>query len=205
MAPRVYPSARDRILDAAEKLILTRGVGQLGVEAIAAEAKVSKGGFFHHFATKDDLLLAVLDRLIAQVDAVITAVAANDPEPRGARLRAQIALTFDTQQGFVARSRALAIAFLETSSAQPAMIERSRRVNAAAFARDMAEDIPLGRAILVQLALDGFALAQGLGTIALDVDHVAALRDSLMALARPEVSPPARAGKARASKKGRQS
>lgn len=190
VAARVYPSARDRILDAAERLILTRGIGQLAVEAVAAEAKVSKGGFFHHFATKDEMLLAVLDRLITRTNAEIEAAAAADPEPRGARLRAQIALTFDAEKEFVERTRALAIAFIETASIQPSLARRARELHADIFARDMAEDIPLGRAITIQLALDGHALAEALGTIPLDPDHRRALRDTLMALARPEASPP---------------
>lgn len=217
VAARVYPSARDRILDAAERLILTRGIGQLAVEAVAAEAKVSKGGFFHHFATKDEMLLAILDRLTTRTNAEIEAAAAADPEPRGARLRAQIALTFDGDRDFVEHARALAIAFIETASVQPALARRARELHAEIFARDTAEDIPLGRAMTIQLALDGHALAEAMGTIPLDPAHRGALRDTLMALARPEASPPlpARPGKkartaapdreARATKKGRQS
>src|SRR5262245_64269799 len=80
MSPRVYSSARDRILDAAERVIRSKGVGQLTVESVAAEAKVSKGGFFHHFASKGDLLVAILDRLLGGVEEQIASKAAEDPE-----------------------------------------------------------------------------------------------------------------------------
>jgi AcrR family transcriptional regulator len=199
MSPRVYSSSRDRILDAAERLILERGGGQLSVEDVAAEAQVSKGGFFHHFATKDELLIAVVDRLVEGVDGQVNAIAAKDPEPRGARLRAQIALAFDMDEAGFKKVIALLLAVIKTSGQNPAFIQRGRQMNAATFARDVAEDIPLGRAIAIQYALDGYAIGHGL-LGGLGPREKAALRDSLMALARPEANPPPRP-----LKKGRKS
>jgi AcrR family transcriptional regulator len=195
MPARVYASARSRILDAAERLIRSRGAGQLSVDAVAAEAKVSKGGFFHHFASKDELLLAIVERLIERVNAEITAKAANDPEPRGARLRAQIALAFDMDTEGYKQLIALPLALLQVASTQPSLARRGRQLNAETFARDEAEDIPLGRAIAVQFALDGYALAVGLGGTTLSPRQKTALQDSLMALARPEARPPRRSKK----------
>jgi len=201
--PRVYPSARDRILDAAERLILARGVGQLSVESVATEAKVSKGGFFHHFATKDELLMAILDRLVERVNRELEALAANDPEPRGARLRAQIAMSFDMDKATFDRFCALPRAFIEAAGAIPSLSRRARQLNEQTFTRDVAEGIPIGRAVLLQLALDGYALSQALGSIALSSSQRAALRDSMMTLARPEASPKRRSSRALTAKKGR--
>ena len=195
MPGRVYSSARSRILDAAERLIRDRGVGQLSVDAVAAEAQVSKGGFFHHFKSKDELLLAIVERLVEQVNAELTTRAAKDPEPRGARLRAQIALAFDTDTAGFKQLVALPLAFLQVASTQPSLARRGRQLNAESFARDEAEDIPLGRAIAVQFALDGYALAVGLGGTILRPNEKAALRDSLMALAQPEARPSRRSTK----------
>lgn len=196
--PRVYPSARDRILDAAERLILSRGVGQLSVEAVAAEAKVSKGGFFHHFATKDEMLVALIERLTARLNQETEAIAAKDPEPRGARLRAQIALAFDMDKASLDRLFALALALIEVASTMPQVVRHTRRMHAQILARDAAEDIPIGRAALLQFALDGYALSQALGSISLSKGQKAALKDSMMALARPEGSAK------RAARKGKQ-
>ncbi|AUX39087.1 uncharacterized protein SOCE26_004690 [Sorangium cellulosum] len=205
MPARTYASARERILDAAERLVLKRGVNQLTVEAVITEAQLSKGGFFHHFATKDALLVAILDRLVSRMNDQIAALAAQDPEPRGARLRAQIALAFDADPQEADAQRALILALIEAISAQPAVARRAREVNAEAFARDAAEDIPEGRAIALQFALDGFWFGLAMGTVALTAGQQRALRDSLLALARPEGGagrPPTR--RRRAPKKGRQ-
>ena len=203
MSPRTYSSARDRILDAAERLIRSRGIGLLSVESVATEANVSKGGFFHHFASKDELLLAMLDRLVDKVRAEIEARASGDPEPRGARLRAQIALAFDLGEQAYEQWIALILAFLQVASVQPKLLERGRQINEEVLARDEAEDIPLGRAIAIQFALDGYALALGVGGAALNPKQQAAFRDSLMALAQPEARPPPSAPKASSSKKRR--
>lgn len=189
MSPRVYSSARDRILDATERLIRSRGAGQLSVEAVAQEAKVSKGGFFHHFASKDELLVALMDRLVGGVHEQIAAKAQGDPEPRGARLRAQIAMAFDMGEETLGDFVALLLAFLQVASAQPALVKRSQQINSEVIDRDEAEDIPAGNAIAIQFALDGYGLSLGVGSSALTSKQREAFRDTLMALARPVAKP----------------
>jgi TetR/AcrR family transcriptional regulator, transcriptional repressor for nem operon len=49
------PGTRSRILDAAVKLVRTKGYNATTVEELCAAAGVSKGAFFHHFKGKDDL------------------------------------------------------------------------------------------------------------------------------------------------------
>ncbi|MFF0817075.1 TetR/AcrR family transcriptional regulator [Rhodococcus sp. NPDC003318] len=57
------PRTRDRILDALEQLLLTRGLSQVTLEAVAAEAGVSKGGLLYHFPSKEALLAGMVRRL----------------------------------------------------------------------------------------------------------------------------------------------
>jgi hypothetical protein len=54
----------DRILAAAARIVLRDSVRHLTLDAVAREAKLSKGGVFYHFATKDALIQAMLARLI---------------------------------------------------------------------------------------------------------------------------------------------
>lgn len=203
MTGRIYENARERILDAAERLLLQRGPHQLSVDAVIKEAELSKGGFFHHFPTKDALLVALLDRLVERVTRRIEEIAAKDPEPRGARLRAQIAVGFETHGPEVDTSRALVLAFIEAASALPALAQRSRTLNAESFARDIDEGIPAGRAIMIQFALDGFWLAEALGSVSLSASQKKAFRDSLMALAQPEAGAKRLSKRVAATKKGR--
>lgn len=50
--------ARTALLDAAHKLVRQRGWSATSVEDLCAEAHVTKGAFFHHFASKDELGVA---------------------------------------------------------------------------------------------------------------------------------------------------
>lgn len=52
--------SKERILIGARELILTRGYSAMTVDAICALAGITKGGFFHHFPSKDKLGEAVL-------------------------------------------------------------------------------------------------------------------------------------------------
>lgn len=63
-------ATRERILDAAQQLILERGYVGMTVEHVLDEVGITKGAFFHHFKTKDDLAKALLRRF-ADKDAKI--------------------------------------------------------------------------------------------------------------------------------------
>ena len=66
-----HRSTRDRLLDAFETLLVQHGPRAATLEAVAAEAGVSKGGLLYHFASKDDLVDGALQRLLelARADA----------------------------------------------------------------------------------------------------------------------------------------
>lgn len=81
-------SARDRILAAASRLFYHEGYRAVGIDRIIADSGVAKATFYHHFPSKDDLIVACLaageavaaahlpppdvpDPLFAYVDALI--------------------------------------------------------------------------------------------------------------------------------------
>jgi len=70
-------SARDRVLDAYETLLIEHGPGAATLDGVAAAAGVSKGGLLYHFASKDALVSGLLDRLrersAADADAIRSA------------------------------------------------------------------------------------------------------------------------------------
>ena len=55
-------ATRERILDAAQNLILDRGYVGMTVEHVLDAVGITKGAFFHHFKSKDDLARALLQR-----------------------------------------------------------------------------------------------------------------------------------------------
>jgi len=52
--------AKDRILDAANRLFYSEGIRAVGVDAIAAKAGTTKKTLYYHFKSKDDLIEAYL-------------------------------------------------------------------------------------------------------------------------------------------------
>lgn len=52
---------RDRIIESARDLFLTRGYNATGLSEIVKHAGVNSGSLYYFFPTKEDLLLAVLD------------------------------------------------------------------------------------------------------------------------------------------------
>ena len=54
------PSARERLLDAADRLFYAEGVHTVGIDRIIEEAGVAKGSLFYNFSGKDDLVAAYL-------------------------------------------------------------------------------------------------------------------------------------------------
>ncbi len=59
-------STRDRLLDAFETILVASGMRAATLDAVAAEASVSKGGLLYHFHSKDELVDGMLGRLREQ-------------------------------------------------------------------------------------------------------------------------------------------
>ncbi|MGH8317605.1 MAG: TetR/AcrR family transcriptional regulator, partial [Steroidobacteraceae bacterium] len=47
-----------KLLDATLKVVRTKGYSATRIEDVCAEAGLTKGSFFHHFKSKEDLALA---------------------------------------------------------------------------------------------------------------------------------------------------
>jgi TetR/AcrR family transcriptional repressor of nem operon len=66
-----YVSAREQLLEAATALIMQRGYASTGVDDVCVAAGVSKGSFYHHFKSKEDLALHVLQGQVNQACRVL--------------------------------------------------------------------------------------------------------------------------------------
>jgi AcrR family transcriptional regulator len=73
--PKISTSARDerrrRLIDAAWRVAASRGYRNWTVEDVCSEAGVSKGSFYGYFASKEALLVALLEADAAEVEALI--------------------------------------------------------------------------------------------------------------------------------------
>ncbi|MFZ3309215.1 MAG: TetR family transcriptional regulator, partial [Xanthobacteraceae bacterium] len=73
---------RERILDAASALFRANGFGGIGVADIMQAADLTHGGFYGHFASKDDLVAQASRRAMALAATnwgKVVAAAPNDP------------------------------------------------------------------------------------------------------------------------------
>src|SRR5262245_47620779 len=64
---RPDPERRERILSAAAELTARRGFHTIGMADIGAEAGIVGSGVYRHFASKDAILVALLDRVMGRL------------------------------------------------------------------------------------------------------------------------------------------
>jgi AcrR family transcriptional regulator len=125
-----HPEVRkSELLDCAEALFFERGYDGTTINDVIKRAGVSKGGFYHYFASKEDLLEALATRLASDAVARVADVLEDT------RLNA-----LDRLNAFLARSRQMKIADARRIRAmfdivfRPENIVLYHRLNAAVIA-----------------------------------------------------------------------
>ena len=78
------PSNRNRILDAAVRVVQRDGVTAVTFDSVAAEAELTRGGIMYHFPSREDLLAALHEHLAAQWEASLLADAGRPLDELGA-------------------------------------------------------------------------------------------------------------------------
>lgn len=76
--------ARERILETAERLFYRDGYRAVGVDTIVAESGVAKMTLYRHFPSKDDLIVAYLERTNEQLLGWMEGLIASHRDPRAA-------------------------------------------------------------------------------------------------------------------------
>ncbi|MDZ5698504.1 TetR/AcrR family transcriptional regulator [Chelativorans sp. M5D2P16] len=60
-------STKERMLDAGLRMLLRHGYNDLGIQAVLQETGMPKGSFYHHFKSKEDFALQVIDLYMSEV------------------------------------------------------------------------------------------------------------------------------------------
>ena len=121
--PSPDSTVRPRLLDAADALLARSGYAAMTIAAVAAEAGVGKGSVYLHFASKQELAIACIDRMADRVLGTLTHLAEEQtsaPERLHAMLLARVLLRFDYAQGHAASLDDL------LGAVRPALLERRR-------------------------------------------------------------------------------
>ena len=177
--------ARERILGAAEARLLAGGPAGLVLDAIAADAGVSKGGLLYHFASKEALVAGLCERMLEHFDRQLASLSEADAEPEGAWTRAYLASTVTADGKPADDSAQLMAGILATLGRDSAHLEAVRECFAAWHARLAEDGIDPRRATLVRLAADGLWLSGLLGLSQLDAEQSRCVLHALNELTRP--------------------
>ncbi len=76
-----YTGRRNEILDIARRLVYTKGYEEMTIQDILDALEISKGAFYHYFGSKQDLLNALIDRMIEEGIQVVAPIAADTNLP----------------------------------------------------------------------------------------------------------------------------
>ena len=87
-------SVRRRLLDAAIDILATKGITELSVSNVSTQAGVTKGALFHHFDSKEALILEMDRLVISELDSSIDQFMMEDSKSSGCFTRAYIKSMF---------------------------------------------------------------------------------------------------------------
>jgi TetR/AcrR family transcriptional repressor of nem operon len=155
------PTAREKILTAALTLIRTKGYAGTTVDDLCASAGVTKGAFFHHFRSKDDLAVAAADFWSEMTGRLFAGADYHDHADPLDRVLGYIDFRKSLLRGAVPEFTCLVGTMVqETYDTRPAVrdaCERSIREHAATVEADIAEAMR-ARGIVADWTAESLAL-----------------------------------------------
>jgi AcrR family transcriptional regulator len=150
--------ARQRLLDAAERVVVESGATHLTLDAVAKSAGVSKGGLLYHFPSKEALLEGMLARHFEDVDAEVAKRLASRgrKSSRADMFRERIHVLLELHPGRPAVGAAMVAASADNPEHMAPCRAQYRKL------LDEFSRLPGGfeRAALVLLAVQGLLLAE---------------------------------------------
>ena len=170
------------ILEAAEALIRREGAARLTIDAVAAEARLSKGGVMHHFASKDALIAGMVRHQLARMELEMAEIEATLPPSRRAPL---VAMIRHARAHYGREDAGIPKALLAASTESPQALERFRAKIVHTLGKIEADGPPDICSVLFFATL-GLLLTEGLGFFAYGADEVGALLDKLEEMAGKE-------------------
>lgn len=80
-------ATKRRLLDVGLATLLERGYNATGIQDLLVATRVPKGSFYHHFASKEDFALQVVDRYLAEVHVLLDQSLGETDRPPMERVR----------------------------------------------------------------------------------------------------------------------
>jgi AcrR family transcriptional regulator len=179
---------RDKMLDAAEVVVERQGIANLTLDAVAAEAGISKGGLLHHFPSKDHLVEALVVRCAENWRAYYMDAYARTPEGPGRMTRALVDHCLTDVEAWTQQLRRSSAAVFAALAQNPALIEPMRAVYHDLHGRIADDGLLPGVGETVVAATDGLWLDCVLGLVPVDqrlLDRVRSAIDGMLMTSQP--------------------
>jgi AcrR family transcriptional regulator len=176
---RTETSLRGVVLDAAEAVVARQGVANLTLEAVAAEAGISKGGLLHHFRTKDRLVAALVTRAAENWRACWMGSSENVPAGPGRTTRGLLKHCLSDAKSWTEQLRRSSSAVFAALAQNPSLIEPMRAAYSELHRRVADDGLPPGVGEAVITAIDGLWLYWVLGLVPVDQERMNRLRSVL--------------------------
>lgn len=194
---------RDRMLDAAEAVVVRNGIANLRLDAVALEAGMSKGGLLHHFPSKDRLVDAMVRRCAERWKADYSAAYDRMTPGPGRMARALLDHCMSDVGAWTDQLRQSSSAVFAALAQNPSLIEPMRAVYGDLHRRIDEDGLPVGVGDVVATAADGLWLDWVLGLVPIDQARLGRIRVALEGLlARSTPARSARRKKAPAKRAG---
>ena len=174
-------SARERIIDAAEQVVIQLGAGHLTFDAVASKAGVSRGGLLYHFPDKEALLKGMLDRLIDRLTEGRRRKRAELKQSREREIMAHL-LSY-LQEGDRTR-RAISAALIASGAYNPRLLAPLKEKYRKLMDDATLDGMRLERAAVISLAADGLRILEVLSLSPYSEEERVRIVEEMMALAR---------------------
>ena len=149
---RPRDSARERIIDAAEEVVIESGARHLTLQAVASKAGISRGGLLYHFPDKESLLRGMLDRMRKFRVEKRARKRAEIPASREREALVYVLTGLDEDAG---EKQDLAAALVASGAHDPELL-RPVREDYRKVTKDLTEDgLSFERAAVIILAVNG--------------------------------------------------
>jgi AcrR family transcriptional regulator len=194
---RMEPQAlRHHLLDSAEAVVLRQGVAALTLDAVACEARMSKGGLLHHFPSKDRLVEALVMRSADSWRGCYMEAYERTPAGPGRMARALLDHCLSDAGSWTKELQRSSSACFAALAQNPSLIEPMRAAYADLHRRVAEDGLPPGVGEAVAAAIDGLWLYLVLGLAEVDQSLVVRVRGALedmleRSLVTPAVAPAA--------------
>ncbi len=148
----ISPTSKAKLLDAALQVIRTKGYTATTIDDICAAASLTKGSFFHHFKSKEDLALAAIDHWNAMTGGLFAQSTYHlHADPRD-RVLAYIDLRAEILQGELPDFTCLLGTMVQETFETHPRIRDSCNAGISSHAQTVAVDIAAAKAIYAPTA-----------------------------------------------------